>query len=206
MKELEKTKRISIASVLFILIILIGVLSYKRPKFLYAINSHSMLEQVVQHNYLISLNELNEISNAVLIDVRSPFEFNKGALENALNIYTPDILLDENITVFNNLKNENTPVILYGENPDEALQAYMILFQLGYTNLKLLTVEISYAQNKIVMKNLVIEKLENDINAFIQESIVKAQIESKAKLIIQPKPKKIIPIQKKKKMPVEGGC
>jgi len=39
MKELEKTKRISIASVLFILVVLIGLLTYKRPKHMYAVNS-----------------------------------------------------------------------------------------------------------------------------------------------------------------------
>jgi rhodanese-related sulfurtransferase len=206
MKELEKTKRISIASVLFILVILIGVLSFKRPKFSYTINSKLMLEQIVAHNYLISMNELDLVTNAVLIDVRSPYEFNKGALENAINIYTPDILLDENMKLFNKMKTENTPIILYGKTPDEALEAYMILYQLGYNNLKILTVENSYTQNKIITKNIPIEKLENDINNFIQESIKKAAVEPKPIQVIKPAPKKVIPVQKKKKMPVEGGC
>ena len=39
MKELEKTKRISIATTLFILIVLIALLAYKRPKHLYTVNT-----------------------------------------------------------------------------------------------------------------------------------------------------------------------
>ena len=204
MKELEKTKQISIASILFILVILIGVLSYKRPKLTYAINSKLMLEQVVSHDYLISLDELNLENNAVLIDVRSPFEFNKGALKNAINIYTPDILLDENIHFFNKLKAENTPAILYGENPDKALESYMILYQLGYSNLKILTIENSYNQNKLITKNLPIEKVAVDIPGFIQESLKNINLDPSS--TVQSAPKKVITIRKKKKMTAEGGC
>lgn len=206
MKELEKTKRISIVAVLFILVILIGLLSYKRPKYLYTINSKQMLEQVFANNYLVSLNELSEIKNVALIDIRSPFEFNKGSLENAINIYTPDILLDSNIDIFNKLKQENTTVLLYGANPNEALGAYMILYQLGYDNLKILSINNSYSQNKLITSNAEIEKSAPDIKAFIEESIKNAEIEP-TKQIVQPAPKKtIIPVKKKKKMPTEGGC
>ena len=46
MKELEKTKRISIAAVLTILVVLIALLSYKRPKHLYTVNTHDTLEKI----------------------------------------------------------------------------------------------------------------------------------------------------------------
>jgi len=45
MKELEKTKRISIAATLFILAVIIGLLTYKRPKNIYAINTKDTLEK-----------------------------------------------------------------------------------------------------------------------------------------------------------------
>lgn len=205
MKELEKTKRISIASVLFILVILIGLLTYKRPKNLYSVNTQTALENIITNDYLIPLNKLSEIEH-ILIDIRSQYEFEKGHFENALNIYTPEILSDENIEVFNKLKSDNTTVILYGTNPDEALEPYMLLYQLGYFNLKILLVENSYSQNKLITKNVEIEKSVADVNAFIDESIKKANIKPKPKVTLPPPPKKVIPVKKKKKMPAEGGC
>ena len=50
MKELEKTKRISIAAVITILVVLIAVLSYKKPKHLYANNTKSTLEKITNNN------------------------------------------------------------------------------------------------------------------------------------------------------------
>ena len=46
MKELEKTKRISIAAVLTILVVIIGLLTYKRPKHIYTTNTQDTLEKV----------------------------------------------------------------------------------------------------------------------------------------------------------------
>ena len=203
MKELEKTKRISIASVLFILVILIGLLTYKRPKNLYSLNTQTALENIITNDYLIPLNKLGEVDH-ILIDIRSQYEFEKGHLENAINIYTPEILSDENTEVFNKLKSDNTTVILYGTNPDEALEPHMLLYQLGYPNLKILLAENSYSQNKLITKNVEIEKSVGDVNAFIDESIKKANIKPKAKT--PPPPKKVIRVKKKKKMPTEGGC
>jgi len=205
MKELEKTKRISIASVLFILIILIGLLTYKRPKNLYSVNTQTTLDNIITNDYLIPLDKIAEVEH-VLIDIRSQFEFEKGHLENAINIYTPEILSDKNSEVFNKLKSDNTTVILYGTNPDEALEPYMLLYQLGYPNLKILLVENSYSQNKLITKNVEIEKSVGDVNAFIDESIKKANIKSKPKAKTPPPPKRVIAVKKKKKMPAEGGC
>jgi len=205
MKELEKTKRISIASVLFILVILIGLLTYKRPKNLYSVNTQTTLENISTNDYLIPLNKLAEVEH-ILIDIRSQYEFEKGHLENAINIYTPEILSDKNSEVFNKLKSDNTTVILYGTNPDEALEPYMLLYQLGYPNLKILLVENSYSQNKLITKNVEIEKSVGDVNAFIDESIKKANIKSKPKAKTPPPPKRVIAVKKKKKMPAEGGC
>ncbi len=205
MKELEKTKRISIASVLFILVILIALLAYKRPKHLYSENTKSTLEKITTENYFTNLTELKD-TNVVLIDVRSQFDFEKGHLENAVNIYAPEILNDTNSKFFDELKKNNNSVILYGNTPNEVIAPYMLLYQLGYTNIKILTAEITYSKNKVISKDVEIEKSKYDINGFIQESIKKASIKDKPKPEVVKTPKKIIPIKKKKKLPVEGGC
>lgn len=203
MKELEKVKRISIASTLFILLVIIGLLTYKRPKFLYATNTKSALEKITNDNYLVTINEVYN-PDYVLIDVRNQYEFEKGHLENAINIYTPEILNDENSGLLDELKEKNKTAILYGNNPDEVNAPFLLLYQLGYENIKLLAIENSYLQNKLITKNCEIEKSEADISAFINDSHKNASETFIEKEIVKP-PKKVMTVQKKKKV-AEGGC
>lgn len=206
MKELEKTKRISIATTLFILIVLVALLAYKRPKLLYTLNTNHTLENLVSEDFFINLNDINN-ANYVLIDIRNQFEFEKGHLENAVNIPTAEILSEFNIDVFNELKEKNKTAILYGGNPNEVNAPFLVLYQLGYDNLKMLLVENSYLQNKLISKNVEIEKSVADVNAFIAASVKKAAKVAKQKVVVRKKPKKkIITVKKKKKAPAEGGC
>jgi len=204
MKELEKTKRISIASVLTILVVIIALLSYKRPKHNYTVNTRDALEKITDSDYFLSLNEIDN-PDYVLIDVRNQYEYEKGHLENAINIYASEILNDDNSDVFKDLKEQNKTVLLYGEKPDEVLAPYMLLYQLGYDNIKILGIEINYDQNTLITKNVVVEKSAPDINAFIKESIKKAAAKPKP-IRIKKIPKKVIPVKKKKKVMPEGGC
>lgn len=204
MKELEKTKRISIAAVLFILVVIIGLLTYKRPKHTYAVNTKNTLEKLTGENYLVALNEINN-PDYVLIDIRNQYEFDKGHLENAINIYAAEILSDDNSKVFKDLKESKKTAVLYGNNPQEPNTPFLILYQLGFDNIKLLAIENSYLQNKLITKNSEIEKYEADVTAFINESIKKANTAPIVKVVVAP-PKKVITVEKKKKAPAEGGC
>jgi len=203
MKELEKTKRISIAAVLFILAVIIGLLTYKRPKNTYAVNTKSTLEKITSENYLVTLNELNN-PDYVLIDIRNQYDFDKGHIENAINVYAAEILSEDNIKVFEELKENNKTAVLYGNNPQEPNTPFLILYQLGFDNIKLLAIENSYLQNKLITKNSEIEKSEADIAAFINESVKKANAVPVIKVVAPPK--KVITIEKKKKAEAEGGC
>jgi rhodanese-related sulfurtransferase len=210
MKELEKTKRISIAAVLTILLVLIALLSYKRPKHLYAANTNEALQQISSPDYLMAQKDI-DMANQAIIDVRTQIDFDKGHLENAINMYAPEILNNDNSDLLKDLKDKGKTLVLYGNNPTEAIAPYMVLYQLGYENIKILSVENSYYQNKLITKDVSLENPVADVNAFIQESIKKKEeAMKKAKVVNKPKtipaPKKVIPIKKKKKMPVEGGC
>lgn len=206
MKELEKTKRISIAVTLFILVVLIGVLSFKRPKNLYYFNTTETLQQLASEDLFVSLTDINN-TDYVLVDVRKSYDFDRGHLENAVNISSSDILEESNINVFTELQNTNKTVVLYGKNPEEAIAPFMILYQLGYTNLKVLPVENSYNQNSLETKLVEVEKYDNDIKTFIAESVKKATELSVQKVIPPPPPpRKVITVEKKKKAPAEGGC
>ena len=204
MKELEKVKQISIASVLFILAVLIGVVTYELPENTYAVKTKTTLEQLSSKDYIVSFDSINNPGFA-LIDIRSPYEFNKGHLKNAINISTPEILNRENKEVFRELQDENKTMVLYGKDPEEANIPFLLLYQLGYSNLKLLSVDNTYFQNQLVTRSIEVEKPIADIQGFIDES---AKNRSKTVDLQEnaPAPKKIITVKKKKKKPVEGGC
>ncbi|GGK27478.1 hypothetical protein GCM10007962_22150 [Yeosuana aromativorans] len=203
MKELEKVKRISIASTLFILAVLIGVVTYERPKNMYTINTKSTLEKLTKNDYLASIDNIHN-ENVSLIDVRSQYEYEKGHLESAINMSTPEILSDDSQSILKELKEDNKTVVLYGNNPQESNIPFLLLTQLGYDNIKLLNVEISYFQNQLVTDQIAIEKPIADIKAFINESIKNSDTGIE---IDNNKPaKKIIIVQKKKKKGAEGGC
>jgi rhodanese-related sulfurtransferase len=203
MKELEKINRISIASTLFILVVLIGLLTYKRPKNIYAINTHSTLEKLSNDDYFVTINNINN-PNYVLIDLRSQYEFEKGHLENAINIYTPEILSETHAAIFKELKETNKTVVLYGNNPQDVNAPFLFLYQMGYDNIKILKAENTYFQNKLVTTNSEVEKTQADITAYIKESVKNAGSNAVIK-VIQPV-KKTITVRKKKKKPAEGGC
>ena len=204
MKELEKVKQISISSVLFILAIIIGLLIHERPENPYAMNSKKTLENLVNTDYILPLNQLKN-SSVTLVDVRTPHEFEKGHLDNAINIPTPDILKEENLTFFREMKDSSKQTVLYGKDLEEANLPFLMLYQLGYDNLRILSVDNSFMQNKLVTKERDVEKPVADIKAFIEKSVKDAEVKVEVKKEI-PVPKKIIPVIKKKKRPVEGGC
>ncbi len=154
MKELEKTKRISIAAILAILAIVIAVLSFKKPKHLYAINTKDTLEKITTYDYFISLDKINN-PDYVLVDLRNQHEFDKGHLKGAIHVYAPEILSEINSDILKDLKENSKKIILYATNPNEAISSYMLLYQLGYDDIKILCVENSYHQNKLITKMLV---------------------------------------------------
>jgi len=202
MKELEKTKRISIAAVLFILVVIIALLAYEKPKHLYKINTEVALNKLLTKDYFVNFTDINN-PEYVLIDIRNRYEYEKGHIENAINIHTPDLLNNTNSKVFKELIKDKKIAVLYGSDPAEANMPFMLLYQLGYSNIKILLVNNSYAQNKLITKSSIIGNSVADVTAYIKESQKNAAIKPKPKKKV---PKKIVPVKKKKKMPVEGGC
>ncbi len=172
----------------------------------YAMNADSTLENLMSTDYLVSIDNLNN-PDIALVDIRSPYEFEKGHLENAINIPTPEILKEENKAIFEELKNSAKITVLYGKDLEEANLPFLLLYQLGYDNLRLLSADNTYLQNKLITQETNIEKPVADIPAFIDKSIKEAEIKVEVKEKVKmPAPKKIIPVKKKKKRPVEGGC
>ena len=157
MKELEKTKRISIAAMLSILVVITALLSYKRPKHIYTETTKDALEKITDTDYSIGLEKIDN-PNYILIDLRNQYEFEKGHLKNAININMSEILSDTYSDMLTEIKEDGKIAILYATNPSNAMNTCMLLQQLGYDNLKILYIENSYDHNKLITKKVTIEK------------------------------------------------
>lgn len=205
MKELEKTKRISLAAVLSILLIVIGLLNYKRPSYLYAQNTFTTLNKLDSTDYLVSPKGL-KTSDYVLVDVRNPFEFEKGHLQDAINIYSPELLSSENTNRLEERTSLGKPILLYGTSPNETLPVFMMLCQLDIGPVKILETRNYFEKDQLKTVYSEVEKSTPDIRSFIQSSVKKASEQQKVKPVKRPAPKKVLPVKKKKKKMPEGGC
>ncbi len=196
MKELEKTKRISFSAVIVILAVLIGVLSFKKPKNIIT------LKHIVSQDFITSSKDLNSKSKEQLaiIDVRNGFEYNKGHLKNAKNIYTPNLLEEANKEYLKKLEEQNKTIVLYAATPNKASGPWMLLTQMGYKNVKILCVQTNYINNKFSISDYPLEKPKYDFVAFMKKA-TSGKIKVK-----KTTPKKVIKLVKKKKRVPEGGC
>ena len=145
----------------------------------------------------------DQIENFHKVDIRNQYVFEKGHLDNAINIHAPGLLNKTNSKVFKDINKQNKTAVLYGNNPTGANMSFLLLYQLGYNNIKILLINNSYKHNKLITKSSDIGKSTVDINAYIKESQKNADVKPKP---VKKIPKKIVPVKKKKKMPVEGGC
>ena len=202
MRELEKTKNISVATVLVMLLMIIALLTYKKPVHAYTKAVDTALMDMRSSDYLLSQTDVDE--NSFLIDVRTSFEYSKGHLPDAINIPLTDLLIDQNIERIKDAVANSKSIVFYSSDVDEALSAKMLIDQLGYAKSNLLAVSLSYDQENLIVKDVEVERTPEDIRAFINKSIKEAEAKKVVKR--KPVPKKVIPKKKKKKMPVEGGC
>ena len=200
MKELEKTKRISISTVLFILVIVIGFLTFEKPTNVYKKTNVETLNALKNQDYLMAYSDIDQ-GASVLVDIRDKFDYSKSHIDNAINIPTADILNKNSISMFNELRDAGKTVALYGKNPNDANSAWMLLYQLGYDNIKILNSSTDLVNNTFHVKNYDLEKPIADYSK-VFTSVFKDSL-SKEK---ENTPKKIIINKKKKKRKVEGGC
>lgn len=77
---------------------------------------------------------VKETGGKQLVDIRSADLFSRGHAENAINIPARQILDEESVKFFSQLKEEGKPVVLYGSSELQATAPWLLLQQLGYSN------------------------------------------------------------------------
>ncbi len=209
MKELLKTKRITIATLSFVIVLIIGVATMKKPVYEFKINPQDLSEQLFSI-YQVTPDEAMEwmfdSTMAVFVDIRGIYDFERGHLENAINIPIPKLLDKENKKMYDMWLSDSLTVVIYGNDELQSNSAWMLMYQLGYTNMRMLQGGNNY-----------IDKLYNDELGENESFNVEDPAYDYAGIIEDVKlnndlpqqkeePKKKVIVRQKKKKAAEGGC
>lgn len=209
MKELNRTRKLTIAAVVFVAIIIAGLLTLNRPDLQYQLTQEQMMELLQTGTNAVSPEEVRLLleeknTGYVFVDLRSEDVFERGTLPGAINIPVSDILKPENIEFYKTLSGESVQMILFSKDQQAANGPWMLLRQIGIENVKVLMGGYDY----------LIGDLSNptDTSQYLPEEPILNYAEFMEKLGMKPvaqeesKPIQIQTVPRKKKSVVEGGC
>ncbi len=154
MKKSNKTFGILIGILLVLFVIaLFYVTSDTRSIVPFVKDNNKVLNEVLNSDNRISPIKVAKIivdrdSSFVFVDIRSQYDFSKGHLPDAINIFKADILEKENLKFFKSLKTDNKKAVLYGNDVIEANTPFMILQQIGIENIALMEGGYPFFKNK----------------------------------------------------------
>lgn len=214
MKELTNTRRLTLAILVFVLILVVGFLTFQKPEFQYILGSQEILQELSNEENEITPDFINDIivkndPSYVFIDLRNPFEYNRGYIGEAINIPVSEILADASISLFDEMKENSITPVLYGKDQMEANGPWMLLTQLGYNNVKILLGGYNYfsqnensIENNSEMPDYQVEIPVSNFAETLRNSTFSNDKTSKNKNGA----KQIIPVKRKNKTKTAGGC
>lgn len=210
MAEVYKTRRLIIASSVFILIILIGFLTIRMPDYEYKLNLDQTIEGISLSDNLLSMEEARTLmtsknSTNLIIDIRSHNEFLTEHIEGATNIPLSEILEEDNFSFLKEADQKSTTILIIGKDLLQANASWLLLKQLGIKNLKFFPVGFNQfmAQEKEgLLNNFKMEEMNSEIlsNTQVNVSLNASEPASESTQT------KINPAKKVKKTVAAGGC
>lgn len=204
MDELLKTQRITIAVLVVIGLLLIGLMVKKAPEAPYSLTAQQMLAKLESASQITPFEARQLVGDSnvtVFIDLRSPYDFEVSHIPGAKNIPTAFLLDDENKELLMGYQNNGVTVVLYGQTERESTAPWMLLQQRGFSNTKLLLGGFNHFNDK--GSRFKAGRADYD---YAKISVSGALKSSNSAVASKPKPKKVIPIKKKVKKEAEGGC
>ncbi|NPD46087.1 MULTISPECIES: rhodanese-like domain-containing protein [unclassified Lentimicrobium] len=212
MKELKRTKRLSVSIIGYLAIILIGLMSLNTPGIYFNVcEGHVMDELAEMSNEVFPDEALDYIENNepgyLFIDVRDEYKYLQSHLDDAINIPMNQLLEDDNIEVFQKAQQDSLIVVFYGDSQIQANGAWMLMYQLGYTNAKTMLggydLVASPDFDPDLMEAYLLEEAQYDFYMIMEEA--RDQVENP--MILEDKPTmQIVPVQRVENEIDEGGC
>ena len=210
---MKKSNNLLIGALAFVVIILIALISINQPEHPYELSQEEALKMALSSDKMevipeeIQFLRTDDSVNVYFVDLRSPGEYIKGHIEEAVNIPRNSIIGEENLEFFRNLDSADT-AILYGTDQLQASGPWMILRQLGISNIKMLKGGYNYyATHSLDVSDMpetpsyMIEAPQYDYAQIVEETpgIGDVTVETEG-------PEQVIPVRKKKTQRVAGGC
>ncbi len=207
--------------VLFIVFFAIIILLILKPKsqYSFALTPEETLQMAISQKDFISPVQLSKKivskdKDIIIVDIRNQFDYIKGHLPGAENIYKADILEKDKYNYFKKLQEENKTAVFYGNDVVEANIPYMILKQVGINNIKVLNGAYSDFENIKIeeiakLGELNLDKDEPALEFFSvikkenEKDMERIKLEQQKKLKrLKPQPKKKAIIVKKQKIDI----
>ncbi len=136
-------KKTLITVIIFVIVIIVGFLTLKQPRFTYKLNMEQSVKILHDSSLCFYPWQLADVvanveSNVVLIDLRDKFSFGQGHIPGAENISAYDLTDEANIEHLNELKKAGVTVVFYGNDQLQANGPWMWFRQIGFDNVKIL--------------------------------------------------------------------
>ncbi|MEI6061991.1 MAG: rhodanese-like domain-containing protein [Bacteroidota bacterium] len=149
MKELNKTNRLTMVVLAFVLVIIFGLITLRRPDVKYTLTPSQSLALLHDTAVLVTPAQAavllkESAGKTVFIDVRNSLVFGRGHVKNAVNIPVRELFTKQSKSIFRDIEKAGQTAVLYGETQQQANGPWMLLRQTGYQNALLYTG--SYAQ------------------------------------------------------------
>jgi len=144
MEELNKTNRLTITVVIFVLVIVTGLVTLRRPDVKYVLSPAESLALLNNPAFTITPGQAVALQNGnagktVFIDVRNSIAFERGHVKDAVNIPVRELFTKKSKKVFRDLENSGQTAVIYGETQQQANGPWFMLRQTGYKNVMLFT-------------------------------------------------------------------
>mgnify|MGYP006304521309 CR=1 FL=1 len=209
---MDGKSKLLIVVVAFVLLIILGILSVRKPGISYEMTTDQALENALSYIDEVFPEDLAYIvedstPGYQLVDIRTPYDFLKGHISTATNIPSSIMLEEENLEYLRELDKDSVIIVLYGNDQSQANCPWMLLRQIGLENVKVLLGGYEYFHASITdpygiedLPSYFVEDTKYDFNELIQNN------EASEFLPNVSAPEVIIPKRKKKKVAAEGGC
>lgn len=133
-------KKLTIIIVLFVLVIIIGFFTLRKPVLSFTMDTETALIQMKSGSALLTADQAlraiqKKETGFLFIDTRDPYEFVKGHITGAANITIQELLKKDNLKKFRRALQDSVKVVLYGNDESSVNGAVQILRQSGYSNI-----------------------------------------------------------------------
>jgi rhodanese-related sulfurtransferase len=207
----NKFWKITVILILLVIIVSVVIAVFKKQTVEYALSPDQIKDEILNQQGMVTPHEVWQIIEEKrpgyqFIDIRDEYAYSRGFIGNAINVSPNEILLKDFLEQLTSFRADSVVVIIYGSDFSDANGPWMILKQLGFSDICILMG--GYDQYKWGMINpgmrdsgeYSLEVLQHDIPAILARGGSKVIPRDSSDI------REMLPVRRKKKVVTGGGC